>query len=188
MDTKKIGTGTIVALVVAALLAIVAMSWISISNKEIRLRNQLNAQQKNMAVVFDNTWKIIEQQAGVATEYRDSFKDIYPQLMQGRYGNSRGGALMSWIQESNPNFDTKLFEKLSDSIEAQRTVFTREQQKAIDLKREHDNLRTAFPSSLVVGGRPEFELKLVTSAKTDAAFKTGQENDVSLFGNKKEPR
>jgi len=33
--------------------------------------------------------------------------------MEGRYGNDRGGALMSWVQESNPNFDMKSSASLS---------------------------------------------------------------------------
>jgi hypothetical protein len=33
--------------------------------------------------------------------------------MEGRYGNDRGGALMSWVQESNPNFDMKASASLS---------------------------------------------------------------------------
>ena len=38
-------------------------------------------------------------------------------------------------------------------------------------------LKAIFPNSLIIGSRPDLEIKLVTSAKTDEAFRTGQEND-----------
>lgn len=182
--TALLGCLTILGLSVILSMGILLPAYISVSNTEKGLRNQFNAQNKNMEVVYDNTWKIIQQKAGVASEYKKSFAKIYPDLMAGRYGNARGGALMSWIQESNPEFSTKLYEDLSSSIEAQRNIFTHEQQKSIDIKREHDNLRTMFPTSLFVGGRPELELRLVTSQRTDEAFESGKDDNVKLFDNK----
>ncbi|VVB50651.1 Uncharacterised protein [uncultured archaeon] len=161
------------------------MMYFSVSNQEITLRNQVKAQQENLKVVFDTTWKIIQQQAEVADQYKDAFAKIYPALMSGRYGNQRGGALLSFIKESNPEFNINLYEKLANSIEAQRITFAGEQKKLIDLKREHDNLRQTFPNNLIVGSRPEIVLEIVTSDKTNEAFKTGKENDVKLFGSKK---
>ena len=87
---------------------------------------------------------------------------------------------MSWISESNPNFDVSLYKDVMVAIEAQRNIFTREQQKLIDLKREHDNLRLTFPSSIVCGNRQEVHIMIVTSAKTKDAYITGEENDIKL--------
>jgi len=172
-------------LVVVGFLGVMGVSmYFSISNQEVSLRNEVKAQQENLKVVFDATWKIIQQQANVADEYKDAFAKIYPALMEGRYGNKRGGALLSFIKESNPEFSTKLYEKVSESIEAQRINFANEQKKLIDLKREHDNLRQTFPSSLVCSSRPEIVLEIVTSTKTDKAFETGKDDDVKLFGKK----
>ena len=119
--------------------------YASYTNGEVRLRNQLAAQQEANKAVFDNTWKILQQQAGVTNEYKESFKEIYPKLMEGRY--AEGGQMMKWVQEANPQFDTSLYKTLMNSIEAQRTNFTREQRKLIDLKREHDNLLQTIPSN-----------------------------------------
>jgi len=161
---------------------IIGLMYVSYSNSEVRLRNQVTAQQKSNEAVFDNTWKIISQQAQIADQYKEAFKKIYPDLMAGRYGNARGGALMSFITESNPTFDVKLYEKVANSVEAQRTVFTNEQRKLIDIKREHDNVRTTFPGSFFVGSRAEVQIVIVTSSKTDAAFKAGKDDDTVLFG------
>lgn len=61
--TKKILAGFGAVFVLLAV--IVAVTAVSISNREVRLRRQLEAQQKSTQVVFDNTWKILQQQAGV---------------------------------------------------------------------------------------------------------------------------
>lgn len=153
--------------------------YFSYSNTEIRLRNTVSATQKVTEGSFDKTWKIISQQAQIADKYRDSFKDIYTNIMSERY--SKGdGSLMKWITEANPQFDTKLFEKVANSIEGQRTEFFNQQNKLIDLKREHDNLIGTFPGSVILAGRPAVEIRLVTSSKTEAAFETGKEDDVKL--------
>jgi len=169
----------VVLIVVAA--GIVAAVWVSYSNTEIRLRAQVEAQQQSNEAVFDNTWKIIAQQAGVSSQYKDAFKEIYPALMNGRYGNARGGAMMSWITEHNPNFDARLYEKVMNSIEAQRTIFTTEQKKLVDLSREQKTLLATFPGSFFLSGRTPTAITIVTSSKTEASFKSGKDDDVDLF-------
>lgn len=173
--------GLIVGMLVILMVVAVGVIWyFTISNTEISLRNQIKAQQESCKVVFDNTWKIISQKAQVADKYKDAFKDIYPALMEGRYGNEKGGSLLKFVTESNPQFESSIYKDLSASIEAQRSIFTRDQNKLIDLKREHDNLRMTFPSAIVVGSRPEVEIELITSSKTKETFATGEENDIQL--------
>ena len=168
------------AISLIVVVGIVLLMWVSASNTYNRLWNQGQAQQKVCEVVFDNTWKIICQKCQIADKYKDAFKEIYPELMEGRYGNARGGALLSFITESNPTLDVSIYRDVSAAIEVQRTIFTREQKKLIDLKQEVDNLRTTIPSSLFVGGKSTLEIKLVTSGKTKEAFSSGEENDVKL--------
>lgn len=174
-----------IILLVVILGVIGVLTYFSYSNQEVQLRNSFNAQQKNCTVVYDQVWKIIQQQAGVASKYADDFKEIYPDLINARYGKG-DGTLMKWIVEHNPNFDTSLYGKLMNSIEVQRTTFTEAQKKLIDVKREHDNIRTTFPGQVFVGGRPELVAQLVTSTKTEKAFQTGKEDEVDLFGPKKD--
>lgn len=169
--------------VVGAVLALGLMfglMYMSYSNSEVRLRNAVTAQGKANETSFDTCWKIIQGQAQVSEKYKDSFKEIYVGLMEGRH-YEKGGNLMKWITEANPAFDIKLFEKVANSIEAQRTAFMRDQQKLIDLKREHDNLLTTMPGSWFLGGRPPVEIKVVTSSKTEKTFQDGKDDDVDVF-------
>lgn len=169
--------GTLIALVLGGLFVVSIVFWaIGVSNKEKKLYLAGKAAQQNSEVVFDNTWKVIQGQAGVADKYKDSFKEIYIGIMNARYEKG-DGTLMKWIQESNPTFDASLFAKVMNTIEGSREAFTMEQKKLIDIDREHKLYRATFPNSLIVGGRPDLDIKLVTSAKTKAAFSSGEDND-----------
>lgn len=150
-------------------------------NKEVRLRNAIPAQQKSNEAVFDTVWKTISQQAQVADSYKESFRQIYADIMTARYSGARGGALMSFIKEANPKFSPALFGRLMTTIEGQRKDFLIAQQKLIDLKREHDNCLQTAPSRWVVGGRPPVEIVIVTSTRTADAFEAGKDDDVNVF-------
>ena len=170
----------VVLLGVIGLAVLGVIMYFQYSNQEIGLRNQLQAQQKVNEAVFDQVWKVLSQQAGVADKHKDSFKEIYVDVMNAR-GTNKGGEFMKWVTESNPQFDGKLFEKLMVSIEAQRSIFTNEQKKLIDLSRAHNDLLQKAPSSFFLSSRLPVEIKIVTSSKTEETFATGKEDDVELF-------
>lgn len=177
------------AIAAGALVIALTMGGMGVSyhNQEVALRNQIMAQQRNTEQIFDKTWKVLQQTAGVADEYRDAFQKVYPDLMEGRYGNARGGALLSFVRESNPTFSTALYEKLASQIEAMRSEFAREQTQLLDMQREHRNLIQQLPGAIFLVGRQPIEVKLVTSGRTERAFETGREDDVDLF-KKSEPK
>ena len=166
---------------VAGFLLLIVIVWISASNREIDLRNKITAQQKNLEVVFDNTWKTISQEAKVSEKYKDSFKEIYTELMSERYSESDQQSLMRWVTEANPNFDANVSLKLMSIIEVKRAEFTREQTKLWSFKNAHDNVIDKFPSSLFVGGRGKIDVNVVTSDKTEKVFEAGKENNIEVF-------
>jgi len=182
----KLSGGLIAILVVVGLFVLTGLGivgwWIGTSNKEIDIRNQATAQQQANTAVFDKVWKTIQQVAGVSDQYASNFKEIYNGIMKERYqGDAKGAPLFKWIQEQNPNFSTDLYAKVSDAVESNRAEFLMVQKRLIDIKREHDNIRLKFPSSIVVGGRPALEIQIVTSTKTEKAFATGKDDDVDLY-------
>jgi hypothetical protein len=177
----------IIALASVASLVIVGlgMKW-HYQNLNQSLRNQAKAQEDVCKLVYDETWKIISQKAQVADQYKTAFKEIFPSLMEGRYGNERGGALMSFIHEHNPSFDASLYKDVMNSIEAQRHKWTDAQKMLRDIKLQHDNIRTTVPGSWFVGGVEELKVTLVTSTRTGEVYKTGVDDDVSVFPKKPE--
>lgn len=158
--------------------------WMQVYNHEVSLRNQASAQQKNLENVFDQTWKTISGVAKVSEKYAADFREIYPKLMDARYGKG-DGTLMKWIQEHNPQFDTSLYAKVSNAVENYRGQFAFEQKKLLDIKRQHDDLRLSFPSKFFIGNSSEIVVVLVTSSVTKAAFATGEDNASDPFSEPK---
>lgn len=177
--------GGFITIGVILIIGVMFAFWaIGLSNKEKKLFLTGKAAQQNSEVIFDNTWKTIQSEANVTDKYKDGFKEIYIGIAEGRYDNDKEGGkqtLMKWVQESNPTFDSGIYEKLMNTIEGSRQSFTIEQKKLIDIDREHKALRATFPNSIIIGGRPDLDIRLVTSGKTKEAFQTGEENDVNLF-------
>jgi hypothetical protein len=182
--------GLLITAGVFLILGLSIVFWaVGISNTEIRTRNLGKAQQNNCAAYFDKVWKVLQQDAQVANQYKEAFKEIYPDLIAGRYSQkdkdgkyvAGEGTLMKLIVESNPDFKPELYQKLMTAIEGQREGFFVEQQKLIDIDLQHKNMRMTFPKSLVIGKRTDLGIVVIKSLKTDEAYKTGQENDVDLF-------
>ncbi len=163
--------------------------YVTKSNKEIKLRNEVQAQQKACEAIFDNMFKSIAQIAEVADvkmdKSKEAFKEIYPSLIEGRYNGDKGGALMKWITESNPQFDLNaagsLYDKLANVIEAKRNEFYMEQKKLLSFNNEHKNILQTWPGSWFLSSRDTISINIVTSAKTKEIYSTGEENDISIF-------
>ena len=171
----------VLVLGVLGLLALIAVIMnFSYKNSEIRLREQITSKIEVNKSSYTKMWEIITTQANVADKYSEDFKEIYPQLISGRYSNG-GGQLMQWIQEHNPNFDTSLYKKLMRSVEAQRESFHTNQVQLQDLSREHNTLLKVFPSSLFLSDIKPIDVPNVINVETQKAFETGIEQKMELF-------
>lgn len=179
MKTSNIILISVIALVLGIAIVVGGM-YINFNNREVNLRNLAEAQRGNIENVYDKMWKILQQKAQVTDEYKEAFREIYPQLIEGRYSQG-DGSLMKWIQESNPNFDTSLYKDLMNSIEVERTYFASEQKKMLDIIRQHNTLRQSIPSGWFVGSRPEIEYTVISSSKAKAVMEHGEDNDIDLF-------
>lgn len=180
---KVAAVGGALGIIVVGVLIFFFMS-IHYRTREVELRNQITAKQRANEASFDTCWKIVQQQAQVTDSYKEGFRQIHTELMQGRHYES-GGSFMKWIKEANPKFDVKLFLKLSNSIEAQRTRFMRDQQDLLAIKQEHDNLLDSPVSGFFLSGKQKVDVQIVTSSKTQDAFKTGKEDDIEVMPKKK---
>jgi hypothetical protein len=176
------GGCAVLAIGFVALVIIGLVIYVGTINSEARLRNQFEAQEKANEVIFDNVWKTISQQAQVTDAYKDGFKEVWTSIVSQQNEGQRNATMSAFISKINPGkFSSALFSKLMNTIEAQRKEFTNNQRKLIDIKREHDNLRTTVPGCWIVGGKPELVLKLVTSGRTNDAFESGRDEDTDVF-------
>lgn len=158
--------------------------YFSYNNKEITLRTQAEAQRGKVEGVHDKMWKVLQQKAQVSNEYKDAFTEIYPAIMEGRYSGNGDGSLMKWVTEQNPNFDVSLYKDLMQSIEVLRTEFQKNQERMLDIVREHQVYISVFPNRLFISNKTPIEYTIVSSSKSKVVMDTGLDDDVDLFKQK----
>lgn len=174
-------TEMLVPIIVVGVLAVtlIAMYFVY-NNREVALRKEADAQRGKIESVYDTMWKVLKQEAGVTEQYRKTFEEIYPKLISGRY-SADGDGLLKMIQESNPSFDTRLYDKLMQSIEVQRAYFASAQQRMLDIIRERGTLLESMPSGWFIRNRMKIEYEVISSEKTQEVLRTRREDDVELF-------
>lgn len=162
---------------------IILIAGISFHNNEVTQKNGIVAKQTDNKNQMDTMWKIIGQVAEVSTAQKDALIEIFNGYASAR--GSGGGTLMKWVQEVVPNAEptSKTYITLMNTITAQREDFKRRQTELLDLNREHDNLITRFPGVVfaTILGRKHIDVVIVTSTRTEDAFKMGKDDAVQLF-------
>ena len=152
-------------------------SYVSYNNQEVSLRKLSDAQRGKIEVVHDQMWKILKDQAHVTENYKDAFEKIYKGIIEGRY--SKGdGSLMKMINESNPTFDTKMYDKLMNSIEIQRTAFSTEQERMLDIINQHETLTNTMPAKWFISNNKPIEYTVISSTKTKEVMKSGTDDET----------
>jgi len=160
---------------------------IGVLNRETALRVTIEQKQKDNTSQFDNMWKKIAQVAQVTDAQKNALMEIFNGYAKARTGEGKSGSLATWIHESCPNVDTTTFNNLQNIITGSRDAFTMRQTELLDLNREHQKLIRTIPASFVcsIFGRRSIDIVIVTSSKTEESFKTGKDDDVSVFPVKK---
>ena len=164
-------TNLIIILCVAVLIIIWIAMYFSYNNKEIALRKESEAQRGKIETVRDRMFQIIREQANVSNEYREAFNEIYPKIIAGRY--EHGGGLMKWIQEANPEFDTSLYQTVSNSIEVQRTAFTSTQNRMLDIINQRATLIESYPSRWFIRNKSAIDYTPISTSDTKMVMATG---------------
>lgn len=154
------------------------------NNGEIALRNSFKTSVADVEASHDKMWKVISQKAQITGEYRSAFEQIFPKIIEGRYGGQKDGSLMKFVVEANPNFDTSLYRDLMQSIEAERADFLTKQEVALDIQREYNTYIRQQPAAFFIGPVDELKYKVISSGRSKEAMETGEDNDVDLFPKK----
>ena len=171
------------------------MAYASANDTEIELRQTVEAKQdvckSNRDKLHQTLFNVAEIPDRFMEKSKEAFMDIYPSLMEARYGDARGGALMSWVTESNPNFDMSaakdLYENLQIAIEANFKEFDKKQTELIDAQATHavyikktwNNVFWNFKE------RGEVEIVILQGGQVQEEYSNGGTYDgVDLFGDK----
>lgn len=178
-----IGLGVIGTILI--LIIMLAGSAIGFHNQEVRLRNLITNKLSDNKNQMDKMWKTISQTTQVTDEQKKALVEIYSSYAQNR--GTGGGTLVKWVKEAIPNVDQTTFRNLQNIITSERDGFAMRQKEILDFKREHDNLLDTFPNNIwaAVLNRQKINVTIVTSSRTEKAFESGADDDVSLRGNNK---
>ncbi len=173
------GISLVALIAIVLVLAVLVIYYFSVNNREVALRKEADAQRGKIETVHDTMWKTLKQEAGVTEQYRDAFEKIYPELIAGRY--EKGDGMMKWIQESNPDFDTSLYQHLMQSIDTQRASFASAQQRMLDVIRERETLLESMPAKWFVSNKSKIEYQVISSTQTRSVIESGVDDNVDLF-------
>lgn len=178
---------TMLILVVIAVVAFVglgcsAIYGISTYNTASRLHNLYDSKLLDNTSEFDNMWKKISQTAQIPNAKKDALKEIFEGYASARSGNSDGGQLMKWVQESVPNVDLSEYKDLMNIIVGSRDSWTNRQKELVDIARQYNEMLSVFPSNVFLGlfGMEKINAKVITSNRTDKAFDSGKDDDTDL--------
>jgi len=188
MKKVLIGMGLLVLFVTG----MAFMSYTNASDKEVTLRTNVEANIKSCKSNRDKLHNTLSNMLNVPREFMESskqaFMDVYPQLMEGRYGDERGGALMSWVTESNPSYDMEsakdLYSNLQIAIESNFKEFDTKQNSLISAWQEHHNFINKWWNKNIwnLDERGEIEITILESSRVTEEYSNGGQYDgVNLF-------
>jgi hypothetical protein len=156
----------------AIIILMVFIMNISYQNSYERIDQDILGHYKKIESNYEKQSRIVLQQAGILNKYSTDFMNIYKASMQGRYGKDGSKAMMQWIKEQNPSIDASIYKKLMTTVEAQRTMFDRLQQKLASMVAESNKMLKVAPSKWFVNGQIK-EAKIVSSTATKAIMDSG---------------
>lgn len=183
------GNGLVIGLsilaIVLVLIAVPVMSYVQNYNYGNRAEREiLAAWENNENILAQYSLKVTEM-AQVPAMYKDDLKEVYTATMAGRYGADGSKAMFQWIQEKNPNFDSALYTKLQQVMEAGRNEFRVAQTQLVDRKRAYEtNLGYLWKGFwLRTAGYPVIDLadyKIITSEHASSTFESGVDQGIKI--------
>lgn len=190
---KQNGSAGLIALGAVVLVIILAVTAIGIYASYANLGNR---SEQNLIAARDNAKNILAQygqkvleSVQVADMYSEKLKEIVVGAIEGRYGEGGSAAVTQVLTEANINLDPAQFIQVQRLIEAGRNDFQAAQERQIDIRRQYQTDLGTFFGGFVLGvaGYPKIKLSdfdIVSTARTDQAYKTKQEETLSIFNKK----
>ena len=162
------------------------MSW-SNDNRQFA---DIPAQYTQMQNAYDNGWKKVVEIAQIPTIQQAAYKDVYDDVMKGRYGANGSQAMLQFIKEQNPTLDPALYTKIQQTIEIFHNDFEASQQRIIALKQSYQKNVTATTEGRIYntfGGYPHIRCGVPAGAADDYQIVTSDKTQTDFQNHKSEP-
>ena len=117
------------------------------NKKDRELRNEAEAHRKILDQTYDRIWNQIKQYCNIGEEYRSSFNNIYPNLINTDIDDDR---MLNWILDCNIDFNPENYAIVMENIADDRARFVSHQRRMVNIMREHRELHsTKFRHMLI---------------------------------------
>jgi hypothetical protein len=155
-------------------------NYMSAASKGNRMENSVKSEWDRAKIIYSTYTQKVKEVAQVPDMYRDDLEKIVRADLEGRYGKDGSQATMQWFKERELNFDSGLYKKIQQVIEAGRNEAGNQQIRMRDVKRVYETALGAPWDGfwLQQAGYPKINLddyKIVTVASVDEAFLKGRE-------------
>ena len=182
-------TGSIIAYgfvgLVLSFVAAFAIMWVQAANYGNRTEVEIKKIWSNNQNVLGQYTLKVQEIASVPDMYKEDLRKVMVDVMQARMGKDGSKALFQFFTEQNIPFDSSMYVKIQQVIEAGRNEFQNAQTRLIDVKANYEVQLGELPRSIFLSltGYPKIDLdvyKPIVAADTHRAFETGVQAPVKL--------
>lgn len=162
-----------------------AIMWVKAANYGNRTEVEIKKVWENNQNILGQYTLKVQEIASVPDMYKEDLRKVMVDVMQARMGDGGSKALFQFFKEQNIPFDSSLYTKIQQVIEAGRNEFQTAQTRLIDVKGGYEVKLGTIPDGwfLSLAGYPKIELekyKPVVAADTHKAFETGVQAPIKL--------
>lgn len=183
------GSALIAVLSVVGLLVIIGgailMMYVNAANYGNRAENAIKGTWENNQNILGQYTLKVQEIASVPELYKNDLKEVMTSVMTARMGTDGSQAVMQWFKEANIPFDSSMYGKIQQVIEAGRNEFQNSQTRLVDQKVTYSTALGSIPQGwfLSMAGYPKIDLekyKPVVAGDTRQVFEQGTQAPIKL--------
>lgn len=192
MKSTQRGAVSAALITVLGLLGVVVTVAVVLVIMLVNAANYGNRTEVEIKKVWENNQNIlgqytlkVQEVAQVPAMYKDDLKEVMTSVMTARMGADGSKAMFQWFQEQNIPFDSSMYVKVQQVIEAGRNEFQNAQTRLVDVKGVYETQLGNIPEGwfLKIAGYPKINLadyKPVVAGNTREVFEKGEQAPIQL--------